>query len=127
MGKESISRKTFVKGLAAGVLLAASLGTLQTGDYVIRSNGSMNAGAAENSPADAQPETASSAAINFDKTPGTESETEVLITEAEKETETLSAEIESETEAFTSKSKDAAGKTESEETKDSETEKKETK
>lgn len=59
MGKETISRKTFAKGLTAGVVVAASLGILSVGEYTIGGGSSSN----ENSPASAQPEVAVSAAI----------------------------------------------------------------
>lgn len=141
MGRESISRKTFVKGLAAGVILAASLGTLQTGDYVIRSNGSLNAGADENSPANAQPETAGSAAVHSEDAPVPEesieeSEAPAMEVESEKETEALTTETEKETEASGTKEKavkeaksEEAGteETDAGEAEESETEKNETK
>ncbi len=57
MGKETISPKTFAKGLTAGVIVAASLGMLTIGEYSI-GGGSVSD---EGSPANAVPEAAPSA------------------------------------------------------------------
>jgi uncharacterized protein with FMN-binding domain len=71
MGKESISRTTFVKGLSAGVVVAASLGMLSIGDYSINGVDSSSADGAVGaiaSPCTPGTYTASAAGISSDVT-----------------------------------------------------------
>lgn len=44
MGKETISKTTFAKGLTAGVVVAASLGLLSIGEYKLGGNVSYTPG-----------------------------------------------------------------------------------
>lgn len=63
MGKETISRTTFVKGLTAGVVVAASLGILCVGEYTIGGGSDPRA----NGPASGVPENTASAALTETK------------------------------------------------------------
>ena len=86
MGKESISRTTFVKGLAAGIVLAASLGILSIGEYSLNAGGALS----QDSPADGAP----SAAVAQTEDASEAAATETSETEAA-ESETAEAEAES--------------------------------
>lgn len=101
MGNESMSKSTFVKGLAAAVVVAASLGTMTVGEYAIKSTPDAEAAFSETAL------TESSTA----ETAGTELVSETLTTEAPETEATGAAAGTEETEAAESESPSEAAVT----------------
>ncbi len=99
MGNESMSKSTFVKGLAAAVVVAASLGIMTVGEYAIKSTPDTEAASSETVLTESPTaETAGTELVS--ETPTTEApETKATGTAAAGTAETEAAESESPSEA----------------------------